>query len=317
MAKVGKPSTYEMECSAVLERNATTKMGFTTLVPTEGFETRDLTSGGTPSAVGVQVRQMPGVLGWSAVVRAGATLLGPLKDDVKLFHDSTLPTATWTAETGAVTPVDPVFTYTTLRAKRLTASFIISQQLLAQTSSIGLDKYLASKMKIAFASMIDQACLYGSGPASNQPTGVINASGAHSFAVASPPVWSDIAAARFAVTNYDADNSSFSWITSPSGRKFLESTARFATAGVSMWDPMKAEAEVSLEVNDKRLFGGLWSYLVIGFWAGDSAGPATDLVIDPYTLAKSGETIVTGSVFVDVGIRWPQLFGFSPPNTFP
>ena len=301
----------------MLERSATTKMGFTTLVPGDGFETRDLTSGGTPATLGVQVRQMPGILGWSACVRAGATLIGPLKDDCRLFHDSTLPTTTWSAETGAVTPADPVFASTTLKPKRLTSSFIVSQQLLSQTASLGLDRYLASKMKVAFGSTIDQACLYGSGPANHQPLGVINTSGAQSFAFASPPVWSDIANARYAVTNYDADRSSFSWITSPAGRKFLESTPRFATAGVSMWDPMRAEAEVSLEVTDGRLFGGLWSYLVIGFWAGDSAGPATDLTVDPYTKAKTGEVIVTGSIFCDVGLRWPSLFGFSPPNIFP
>jgi len=219
MASAGKPSPYEMEHSAALERAAGTSLGVTTLVPGAGFEpqTRDLTVGGSPAAVGVAVKQAPGVLGWSAVVRSGAQLLGPLRDDCKLFFDQTLPSATWTAETGAVVSADPVFTYTTLRAKRVTASFIISQQLLSQTASLALDNYLADKMKLAFASVLDQAALYGAGPASNQPLGVLNTTGTQAFTMAASPAWADIANARYLVTNADVDRSSFGWINQSEG----------------------------------------------------------------------------------------------------
>ena len=320
MAKVGKPSTYEMEVSAVLERNAATKLGSCmTLVPSDGFEpqTRDLTSGGTPAAIGTAVKQAPGVLGWSAVVRSGAQLLGPLKDDCKVFHDQSLPSASWSAENAAVVPADPVFAYTTLRAKRVTASFIISQQLLSQTASLALDKYLAEKMKLAFASVLDQSALYGSGVTGNQPLGVLNTTGTQAFTMTASPTWADIANARYLVTNADVDRSSFGWITSPAGRKYLETTPRFATAGVSLWDPMRQEIEISKEVTDGRLFGGCWSYLTLGFWGGDSAGPAVDLVVDPYSRSKMAEIIVTGSLFCDVAVRWPAVFGYSAANVFP
>ena len=73
---------------------------------------------------------------------------------------------------------------------------------------------------------------------------------------------------RFVFTNYDADRDSFGWITNPRGRKYFESTARFATgSSASLWDLMQREAEVSLEVNDDRIFAGLWSYLDLsGDW---------------------------------------------------
>jgi hypothetical protein len=307
-----------MEISATLERTAGRKLGVTTLVPASGFEqTRDLTVSTAPAPIGTAVKQAPGVLGWSAVVRSGAQLLGLLRDDTKIFHDQTLPSATWTAESAAVVPADPVFTNSVLKPKRVTASFIVSQQLLSQTSSLALDKYLGEKMKLAFASVLDQAALYGTGVTGNQPLGVLNTTGTQAFTMAASPAWADIANARYLVTDADVDRSSFGWITSPKGRKYLETTPRFTTAGISQWDAMAKEAEISKEVTDGRLFAGVWQYLTLGFWGGDSAGPAVDLVVDPYSRSKMAETIVTGSLFCDVAVRWPAVFGFSAANVFP
>jgi hypothetical protein len=179
------------------------------------------------------------------------------------------------------------------------------------------DKYLGDKMKLAFASVLDQAALYGTGVTGNQPLGVLNTTGTQAFTMTASPAWSDFATARFLVTNADVDRSSFGWITSPQGRKYLETTPRFATAGVSLWDAMKMEAEISKEVTDGRLFAGCWSYLTLAFWGGDSAGPATDLTVDGFTRARQAEVVVTGSLFCDVAVRWPAVFGFSAANVFP
>ena len=41
--------------------------------------------------VGTKVQQLPGILGWSAVIRSGAQLLGPLKDsDLRLYLGATI-----------------------------------------------------------------------------------------------------------------------------------------------------------------------------------------------------------------------------------
>ena len=80
---------------------------------------------------------------------------------------------------------------------------------------------------------------------------------------------------------------------------------------------MAKEAEISLEVTDGRLFAGCWSYLTLGFWGGDSSGPATDLTVDGFTRARQAEVVVTGTLFCDVAVRWPAVFGFSAANVFP
>jgi hypothetical protein len=82
-------------------------------------------------------------------------------------------------------------------------------------------------------------------------------------------------------------------------------------------DLLQKEAEISLKVNDDRIFAGVWAYLKIGYWVGDPSGPAADLVVDPYSRAEYGEVLITGSAYVDVAIRCPQLFAFSQADIFP
>ena len=209
--------------------------GFGVLVPGSvfNFGRRDVTAGGSGGAlIGLKTQQMSGILGWSAVVRSGAQLLGPLADsNVRLFHDSNLPSATWSAESAAVVPADVNFASSTLRTKRVTASIVLSRQLLKQTGrfpSLGqtgagmtLDEYLISKMQLAFASVLDQAALYGTGAANYQPLGVISTPGTNSVTTASPPTWADLANMRFLATNADVDRSSFGWVSNPQGGDIL------------------------------------------------------------------------------------------------
>jgi Phage capsid family len=229
----------------------------------------------------LKTRQATGVLGWSSVVRSGAQLLGPLTDsNIRVFHDNNLPSAQWTAENAAILSADVNFVSSTLRPKRVTAQIAISRQLLARTgclpslgqsgASLTVDEYLATKMKVAFA----KPALYGTG--NNDPLGVINATGSHAVTTSNPPVWDDLTGMRYASTNYDADRTSFGWMTNPRGRKYFESTPRFTNAAASMWDLIQKEAEFSLEVADDRIFAGLWNYLVIAYWIGDAQGSLLD-----------------------------------------
>jgi hypothetical protein len=52
---------------------------------------------------------------------------------VRLFRDSTLPQATSTVENAGVLTADVNFTSSIMSVKRVTASIVISRQLLAQT----------------------------------------------------------------------------------------------------------------------------------------------------------------------------------------
>jgi HK97 family phage major capsid protein len=147
----------------------------------------------------------------------------------------------------SITPADINLTATVMKPKRISGQVIVSRRLLIQsTGAIPLDEFIASQLKTVFASRLDQAALYGRGSAQNEPTGVVSATGSQAVTVSNPPVWADLAQMRFASTNFGDDRDSFSWITNPRGRKYFESTARFATgSSASLWDLMQREAEVS------------------------------------------------------------------------
>jgi Phage capsid family len=269
--------------------------------------------------LGTRPVQLSGPLAWAAVVKSGPTLLGPLKDEVLIFSDPALPTGSWRAENAVVVPADITFRSTKLNPFRVTGQVIVSKQLVLQFGgSQSLDQFIADRLKRSFASQIDKACLYGAGSASNQPTGIINTTGCHSVTTAVGPSWTDLAGMRYAPTNYDADLSTFGWISNQKGRKRFETTPRFTNAAGSCRDFMAREAEVSLEVGDDRVFSGVWAYMVIGYWLDDGEdGIGTDLTIDPFSRAQQGELLITGSVYVDTTPRWPELFSYSQASAFP
>ena len=134
------PTGAELEITNELSRTVSPKWkesrgepGF--YVPISAFDlvgqpvTRDLTISGTgANLIGKKVRQLPGVIGWSAVVNSGAQVLGPFRDsDVMLYHDSALPPATWLPEIGTVTEADPSLTGTAMSPKRICAQVAISR----------------------------------------------------------------------------------------------------------------------------------------------------------------------------------------------
>jgi hypothetical protein len=255
-----------MEWSAQLERSGGPGLqdlrgGVGLLVPGHAFSpgTRAVSVGGGSPLVGQKVRQLPGILGWSSVIKSGAQLLGPLSDsDVGAYHDTSLPSVQWLPESRLDHPADINFAATVMKPKRISGPAIVSRRLLMQsTGAIPLDDFSASRLKSVFASRLDQAALYGRGSAQNEPTGVLTATDSQSVTVGNPPIWADLAQMHYLSTDYDADRDSFGWITNPRGRKYFESTARFATgSSASLWDLMQREAEVSLEVTDDRLSAG-------------------------------------------------------------
>jgi hypothetical protein len=324
----GTPTGYELDISNELTRSLSpkwkTKRGEPGhLVPSSAFDlpaTRDLTISGTGAhLVGKKVRQLPGLIGWSAVVSSGAQILGPFKDsDITVYHDSALPTAAWLQEIGSVTLADTAFASSVLSAKRIAAQVALSRQLLVQSvGNEALDEFIASRIRLVFSSRLDQTALYGAGTAANEPLGVVNTPGTNLVPVAAPVTWDNIADLRFASTNYDASTESFGFITSPAGRQAFEKTAKFAGGALSIWDTIKNETEISKQVNDSRIFAGIWNYLCVATWGAGTDEFATDLIVDSVTSAYAGRVIITGSMYCDVACRWPALLSYTAANAVP
>jgi hypothetical protein len=179
------------------------------------------------------------------------------KGRCSVYHDSNLPDAQWLAETGNVTPADINLVSSMMTGRRIAGQVIVSRRLLIQAAgTVPFDDFIASRLRLVFGSRLDQACLLG-GSSPNEPTGIVNTPGCQLVSVASPPVWSDLSQMRFLATNFDINRDSFGWIVTPNGRRYFESTPRFASgSSASIWDLMKTEAEVSLEVTDDQIWRG-------------------------------------------------------------
>ena len=57
---------------------------------------------------------------------------------------------------------------------------------------------------------------------------------------------------------------------------------------------------------------------MIDNWGGTASdGPSADIVVDPFSRAEHSEVVITGSLYCDVAVRWPQSFAFSQAGVFP
>lgn len=142
-------------------------------------------SEGTDSAGGYSVPSvvMPEILDAlvpaSALLQAGAGIV-PLDMGGKSFTQaaiSTIPTAAWRSENGAVAESDPVFRAVVATPRSLAFLFKVSRELLADAA--GIDAALRRAIGQAFAKELDRAGLRGTGTPP-EPRGLLNVSGIQS-----------------------------------------------------------------------------------------------------------------------------------------
>jgi HK97 family phage major capsid protein len=120
----------------------------------------------------------------STVMTAGAKvlLLGSEGEGAKSYTFaavSTVPTAGWRAENGAVAESDPAFRAVTVVPQSLAFYFKVSRELLADASNLDTAMRLACAQ--AFAKELDRTALLGTGTAP-QPRGLANLSGVQAVA---------------------------------------------------------------------------------------------------------------------------------------
>jgi len=268
---------------------------------------------------GQQPLQELGVLGWSAVARAGATFLGPLRDRVNIWHTTELPPAEWMPEIGQVTPSNPTVGATAIGPMRIACHVIVSRQLFI-AASIAVDAYVEREIGRALSAQLDAACLYGTGPANFQPLGVLLTPNVNAvpFPAAAPgSSWEGLNDMRLACLDHDVYPDSYGIISSPANENKLLMDVPFAGVGPSTWHSIPDPKFFSKQVSDNRFFTGAWAYLAIGLWGGTAETPGFDLVVDPFTRTRQGQILLTASLWCNCAVRWPEVFAFSQADPLP
>jgi hypothetical protein len=279
-----------------------------------GKASRQLTIAGS-DWTGSQPLETPGVLEWSCVRRSGATILGPLTDNLVAWHEQDLPASQWLPEVGLVLRSNPTTQGTLLTPKRIATSVAYSRQLFVQ-SSIAVDEYVTCSIGRALSAKLDAACLYGIG-GGVEPQGILSTPGVNNvpFGAAGPGVsWAGLTEMRRICLDRDVSPDTYSLISSPNNEAALSLDEAWATSGPSALHALRYPSFFSKEVFDDRFFSGCFSYLVVGLWGGTAAQPGLDLIIDAFTGAMNSQVIITASLFCDCAVTWPAAFAFSQPT---
>ena len=323
-AEIEKPSGLEWEIHSELERHRTNADHGGILVPWRlraGARTLGTgeAAGGATLVGEVMMPEMIDLLRSKArVLEFGARLYPGLQGVVQFNRKTSAPTVYWMEENPAadVTGSEPAYGYVTLSPKTLMGSVQVPRQLLTM-SSIDVEADIRSDLAIGHALALDLAGLFGSG-VDKQPEGVWYATGVLAQAIGGVPALATVSAMTGKVADANADVGALAFMTTALLAELLTRTVKESGYPVYLWNGTlqdgtmlgyKAGATNQVDKtlgagsDEHGLIFGNWNDLMIGLWGND-----LELVVDPFTLAKRGQIVITSYSMGDTAVRRPSSF---------
>ena len=210
-------------------------------------------------------------------------------------------------EIASISSTDPVFGANAPTSPyRLTAQVTFSKQLLAQAGgNESLDKFLTRELMRALSYTIDTYTLVGSGSA-GQPNGLLTLTlTANTWGGAT--TWANVLAAQKTMETY-FDAADLVWLIGPGTAQKWRAAAR-GTGNVA-FHILESDSVGNIACVVSPFVGmgeqtclGHWPDLVLGFF-----GTGFDVTYDQYSKAKSGEVVITVTVFYIPLPRRPESF---------
>ena len=222
----------------------------------------------------------------------------------------------WQTETGTDTAQDLTFGTVDMSPKRAVITASVSNQLLKQEYSQGIQARMISQLNQSFNKGLENAILNGTG-ASNQPSGLytlLNGS-AQELSFAGALTYDDLVEMEKTLAMADALQGNLAYVTNPGVMASLKKTkvdagsGRFLVEG--MLDPVKtANGYTAFSTTLSPAYAGPaygiafgnWSDLAVGFWGGAS------LIVNPYTQMKSSITEIYIERFMDCKVLRDESF---------
>lgn len=289
-------------------------------VPSDIFTTRDrraMTVGsasGGGHLVGVDIDQanMVALLrNQSHLLGLGARVITGLKNDVSIPRVLTGATAYWVSETGTITSSNATFGQIQMKPRRLGASVPYSSQFLAQ-SGLGVDMFVRDDIMAAFGIELDRVGINGAG--GSEPLGILNlASGDRATGVTfgAAATWAKVVEFETAVATANAlglPGGEYAYLTTPATKGKWKTAPKVANTAVFLWEGELVNgyaARATNQVPSDKVIYGQPGQLIYGEWMG------TEMIVDPYTLATSGQVKVTVQKLVDMVVRQTKAFSVS------
>ena len=252
------------------------------------------------------------------VSKLGAHILGDLVGTIPFVSAGAI-SASWLAEGAEASVSKSTFAKVSLTPHRNAVIGAFSKDLLRQTS-IDIDNVIMGLLLDAHASLIESACINGSG-SSNQPTGILNTAGIGSVAGGTNGAaisWANVVKLETAINAENANRGKLGYLTNAKvigamkAAEKASNTARFILDypfdqlnGYPIeWTnlvPSNLTKGTSGAVCSAMVFGN-FDDLYVGHWGG------VDIVVDPYTLAASADVRIVLNSWDDCVVVNPKSF---------
>jgi HK97 family phage major capsid protein/HK97 family phage prohead protease len=231
-------------------------------------------------------------------------------------------TLNWQTETGTDTAQDINFDKVNMSPKRAVITASMSNQLLRQEYSRGIEQRVIQQLNLSFNKGLENAVLNGSGT-SNVPSGIYTELAAQALSLGAI-TFDDLVDMEAALAAADALAGNLAYVTHPNVVAKLKKTkvdagsGRFLVEG--MLDPVKTANGYNIfnttvskkTVGSPDTYGllfGNFSDVQIGFWGGAT------LMVDPYTNMKSSIVEIYVERFMDVACLRPASFALATDVT--
>lgn len=237
------------------------------------------------------------------VAALGATSLSGLQGDIAIPKVAGGATAYWLSESGTGTASDQSFGQLGLTPKRLFGATAYTKQLLAQ-ASIDVEGFVRNDLMTVLALEKDRAAINGLG-AAGEPLGLLNTTGINTVTFSAAPTWAKVVQFETEVATDNADYGTMALLTTPAVRGKFKTTAKVSGQAIFLWENGQVNgyrAEVTNQVPSDKVIFANWSNLLLADWDG------MDVVVDPYTLASTGQVKITIQLLTDVAVRHPVSF---------
>ena len=231
-------------------------------------------------------------------------------------------TLNWQTETGTDTVQDINFDKVTMSPKRAVITASMSNQLLRQEYSRGIEQRVIQQLNLSFNKGLENAVLNGTG-SSNQPSGIYTELSAQALTLGAIS-FDDLVDMEAALAAADALAGNLAYVTHPNVVAKLKKTkvdagsGRFLVEG--MLDPVKTANGYNIfnttvskkTVGSPDTYGllfGNFSDVQIGFWGGAT------LMVDPYSQMKSSIVEIYVERFMDVAVLRNASFALATDVT--
>lgn len=248
----------------------------------------------------------------------GATLANGLTGNLDLPAGDGIASAAWETELGAANNTDPTTRLVNLRPNRLAAYTDISKQLLVQTSGFA-ESWVRSELENAISRAVDIAGIEGNG---GNILGILGTSGTSEISFSGAPTREKLVDLITYISVENADMGNLAFLMNPRSRGELQSTKVDAGSGQYIMNNnnelLGYRVGVSTLVpddlnpggNKTAIIFGNFADMIIANWGG------LDLIVDPYTLATTGQIRIVVNSYWDVKLRQPKSFAWGADVTY-